>query len=556
MRLSTKISAILAFVSLIGAATATYGVLQVAKLRDDLNAVDRAAERVFLGERLNRLVSSVVSESRGIYMSKDGKDAERFAKPLRDNLVEIDQVLQRWETIASAREREAFAKVREAARSFIEFRTETARLGTEISPQAANQQGNNDANRSNRKALQEAIDALVAMNNQQQEHIRTQADAGATSSLAWMIGLTVVGTVIGLGAGFALSTFGVNRPLRQVASTLNRLVEGDTSVVINQQRRRDEIGDLWRVAANFQASLLERERLLAESEQEQLARVERQQRVDALVADFRSTIQTMLADVNADMEQLQNMSRALTGAATDTAQRAVSAGAASEEASTNVQAVAAAANEMASSIQEIGRQVELTSQRMNVASQTARESNTRIEALAEGAGKIGKVVDLIRSIAEQTNLLALNATIEAARAGEAGKGFTVVAAEVKTLATQTASATDEIGQQIGAIQTASQDAVASIRAIAQTMSEVDSYVQSIAAAITQQSAATAEISHSVSQVAAGSRQVAQDVSAVNEAAASSSRSAEQAEATASHVMHRAVALRQATDEFLANVAAA
>jgi len=193
---------------------------------------------------------------------------------------------------------------------------------------------------------------------------------------------------------------------------------------------------------------------------------------------------------------------------------------------------------------------------MNVASQTARESNTRIEALAEGAGKIGKVVDLIRSIAEQTNLLALNATIEAARAGEAGKGFTVVAAEVKTLATQTASATDEIGQQIGAIQAASQDAVASIRAIAQTMSEVDSYVQSIAAAITQQSAATAEISHSVSQVAAGSRQVAQDVSAVNEAAASSSRSAEQAEATASHVMHRAVALRQATDEFLANVAAA
>jgi methyl-accepting chemotaxis protein len=160
---------------------------------------------------------------------------------------------------------------------------------------------------------------------------------------------------------------------------------------------------------------------------------------------------------------------------------------------------------LASSIAEIGRQLAQTTDLVRVAVSEAQSTNEEISGLAQAAQKIGDVVKLIRAIAEQTNLLALNATIEAARAGEAGKGFAVVASEVKSLAVQTAKATEEIAGQIAAVQTSSGGAVDAIRRIAERMQEINQFATAVAASVRQQDAATGQISHNVAHAAEGTK---------------------------------------------------
>ena len=191
----------------------------------------------------------------------------------------------------------------------------------------------------------------------------------------------------------------------------------------------------------------------------------------------------------------------LFGSSDQTSQRAESAVQAFNEASTNVETAAVAAEELSHSIAEISRQLTHTSEIVGLATDEARATDGEIAGLASGAQKIGDVVKLIRNIAGQTNLLALNATIEAARAGEAGKGFAVVASEVKSLAVQTAKATEDIASHILAVQNSTSGAVEAIRQIAARMQEINQYTAAVAAAVEQQNAATGEISHNVASAA-------------------------------------------------------
>jgi methyl-accepting chemotaxis protein len=227
----------------------------------------------------------------------------------------------------------------------------------------------------------------------------------------------------------------------------------------------------------------------------------------------------------------------------------------SNEASGNVEAAAAAAEELLSSVTEIARQLEQTTELVRVAVTEAQTTNDEIAGLAQAAQKIGDVVKLIQDIAGQTNLLALNATIEAARAGESGKGFAVVASEVKSLAVQTAKATEEISGQISAVQSSTSGAVEAIRRIAGRMQEINQFASAVSTAVQEQSAATGEISHNVTSAAKGAKEVAAVLGDVAGAVSETRGSAQTVLAASEAVEAAATALRTEVESFLAKVAA-
>jgi len=292
----------------------------------------------------------------------------------------------------------------------------------------------------------------------------------------------------------------------------------------------------------------ERERASMQEQQERRAVIEQ------AILSFRQRIEELLHTVTEGAMTMRSTASTLFTNSGQTSKSAESAVTASNDASTNVDTAAVAADELAGSIGEIGRQLNLTTDIVRAAVVEAQGTNEQITALAQAAQKIGDVVKLIHAIAGQTNLLALNATIEAARAGEAGKGFAVVASEVKSLAVQTAKATGDISHLISAVQQATSGAVAAIGRISGRMQEIDSCATTVSAAVEQQSAATAEISRNVASAAGGAKLV---VSVLDEVAgaATETRQSAQSVLTASQAVEAAAAdLRGEVEGFLARVA--
>jgi len=293
------------------------------------------------------------------------------------------------------------------------------------------------------------------------------------------------------------------------------------------------------------------------AEQERSAIHEQEQRratIDTAIAAFRPQAEKLLSSVSDSATAMHSTAATLLGSSGQTSQRAESAVHAFHEASGNVETAAVAANELSHSIAEISRQLTHTSDIVRLATEEARATDDEIAGLAEGAQKIGDVVKLIRTIAGQTNLLALNATIEAARAGEAGRGFAVVASEVKSLAVQTAKATEDIAAHILGVQDSTGGAVDAIRQIAARMQEINQYTSAVAAAVEEQNSATGEISHNVASAAEGTGHV---VSVLGEVAGAATETRASAEVVrdASQTVETAVAnLRLEVEDFLAKVA--
>ena len=277
--------------------------------------------------------------------------------------------------------------------------------------------------------------------------------------------------------------------------------------------------------------------------------------LEEAIAAFRERMEMLLRGVGGSTDAMKTTATTLSSSSGETTQHAEGAVRASSDASTSVKTAAIAADELATSIAEIGRQLELTNGVVQMAVSEAKATDGEIEALAAAAQKIGAVVKLIRDIAGQTNLLALNATIEAARAGEAGRGFAVVASEVKTLAVQTANATEEIAGQIQAVQSSTTSAVEAIRRIAERMHQINSYTSSVAASVEEQSAATGQISTNVSNAARGSTVVVGVLGKVSDAA-THTRTCAHSMLDGSQAVEKAVSeLRGEVEQFLAKVVA-
>jgi methyl-accepting chemotaxis protein len=335
--------------------------------------------------------------------------------------------------------------------------------------------------------------------------------------------------------------------LKEGRTTNNVLASGNGRMVsvIN----RPMLGGGW---VGTHEDITEREQI-AKDRDEMAARETRRAVLETAIASFRVRMDKLLKTVDGSADAMKATATTLSTSSGETSQHAGGAVHASSAASSSVRTAAVAADELTTSIAEIARQLELTNNVVQAAVTEAKATDGEIEALAAAARKIGDVVKLIRDIAGQTNLLALNATIEAARAGEAGRGFAVVASEVKTLAVQTAKATEEIAAQILAVQSSTTGAVEAIRRIADRMREINSYTSAVAASIEQQSAATGQISCNVSTAAEGTSLVVSVLGKVSDAA-THTRASANAVLDGSRAVETAVAeLRTEVEQFLCKV---
>jgi methyl-accepting chemotaxis protein len=374
-----------------------------------------------------------------------------------------------------------------------------------------------------------------------------------TRNLIMWVGFAVV--LIGLGCSWRIGR-SITVPLEGLAGVMKRLAAGDTSAQIPATQSHNEIGAMARTVIVFRDNMIERERLSGVQTEANAAREQRSESIAALIEQFRASVERALARLREAAERLESASSGLNESADAVSSEARDAESRVGTASVNVTTVASSIEELAASIGEIASQATRST---DVASRAVAESKRTVNTMSElgnAANRIGEVIGLIQAIAGQTNLLALNATIEAARAGDAGRGFAVVASEVKSLAAQTARATEEIASQIGAIQSATADAAQAIEQVSSIVNDMSTIAAGVASTVEEQSNAVASIADGVNRASVEARTGADAMSRVAGATIGARATAADVKALADTLAAEAESLQGEVRRFLTDVQAA
>ncbi len=610
IRISAKVLMIVGLLSAVTVVVGALGYVNTERLGEATREVNVARLKAILG---TEIAADIRGMSRYEYRVAANPTLEAIQQSEQNTAIyrkEIEANVGRIKATADAEQRRLLEEIEREAGGYFTSLAGTFQLARDVSSQVQTgeaQQRLYQGARGSREAADRVEKAIEALNQYSREKARETVEGaertGDQAQLA-MIVVALLGVTLGGLAGYMLSTMGIGKPLAKSIDNVNALAKGDLAVEIFGSERRDEIGDIAKALAVFKENGIEAQRLQKvaeearvrqqqqEEEQRRLkdeaaraeerrqreaeeaerkaveerkaaeertkAEAERQRKAEmqALADGFEATVKAVVETVSSSASEMQSSSTAMSATAEETSRQATTVAAASEQASANVQTVASAAEELSSTIQEITRQVTDSSRLARAAVDQAKSTGQTVDGLAQAAQRIGDVVKLITDIAAQTNLLALNATIEAARAGEAGKGFAVVASEVKSLANQTAKATDEIAQQIQSVQGATQEAVQAIQSIATTIEQVNEVSTAIASAIEQQGAATKEISRNVQQAAAGAEEVTKNIASVTQASGEVGAAAGQMNGAASELAKQAETLSVEVDKFIQKVRAA
>jgi methyl-accepting chemotaxis protein len=406
-------------------------------------------------------------------------------------------------------------------------------------------------------AIVKGADVMKAALLSDQQRLEAESDATVDETERLIILLAAGGFVLG-GALAVLLGKGISRPMTAMCKAMRELAGGNFDVVLPGLGRRDELGEMAGAVEEFKLQAIakaERD-AAAQDAQNRAGSAARRAELIGFADDFEAAVGSIVSNVSASAVQLEQAAGTLTRTAETTQSLSSQVAGASEAASSNMQSVASATEELSMSVDEIGKRVRESNRIAEAAVLQAQQTDGRIGKLSRAAQEIGDVVKLITAIAEQTNLLALNATIESARAGEAGRGFAVVAAEVKSLANQTARATDEISSHIQGMQDATRESVASIKEIGGTIAQISSIASSIAGAVEQQSSATQEIARSVQSVAQGTQKAASSIIEVNRGATETGSASEEVLNSAKSLSIESSRLREELDRFMANIRAA
>jgi methyl-accepting chemotaxis protein len=404
-----------------------------------------------------------------------------------------------------------------------------------------------------------AVDDLVELTAAYGFDFRQKAEASAETMRKNLIMLSAAAGIVSLLVAGAFA-YSLGRPIREATNIAGRVAAG---VFTDQIRvnRRDELGHLLRSLATMQSSLKSRaDEQAAADEAKQRTQAEqelmRRELTSKLAAEFEAKVGKLVLGLESAATELEATAHSMSSAAEHTSRQTALVSENAEQAATNVTTVSDATSQLTTSAQQISSLVANSAQLIDRAVEGARQTDGTVQKLAEGAQKIGDIVELISQIAAQTNLLALNATIEAARAGEAGKGFAVVATEVKSLASQTAKATEEITAQITQIQGATENAVEAIRGIGKSIKDVSVMASEMAQAVEQQRETTTVIGNSVAHAFRETKEVAANIGQVREAATSTGAAASQVLSSASNLAADAQTLSRELGEFVHGIRAA
>jgi len=395
------------------------------------------------------------------------------------------------------------------------------------------------------------------------DSVRKETDT-ATAQAREKISLATI-VMLGLGVGTLIGSVlfvwlyvgrSILRRIRALQTSMKMLSSGDLDSEIYRSGQSDEIAEMSEALQVFRESMINARALSADQDKDRIAKAERASRMETRIAEFESTVRGALDSLQTAANSMQSTAQSMSASADQSSSLVNAVASAAEETSVNVQTVSSGTEELSSSIAEIGRQVVTSAEIARKAVDEAGATDATMQGLADNAARISVVVDLIQTIASQTNLLALNATIEAARAGEAGRGFAVVASEVKSLASQTAKATDEIRQQIGSMQNVTTTAVSAIRNISGIIGEINDVTTAIAAAVEQQGSATREIARNIQQAAGGTSEVSSNIVGVSNASREAGAAAGDVLSASDALRREADVLRSEIDAFLSNIRAA
>lgn len=399
------------------------------------------------------------------------------------------------------------------------------------------------------KRLDNLIEKIVETS---QQKALKQAEIRAKQQSFIFAGITAVLVIAGIALSVLLAMSTV-RPLNRITHVINGLAEDKLDQKIPYQDRMDEVGRLANVAEVFRRNTQEAQRLSEEQRKSQEEQAQRAKTLEELTNKFDNSAQSAMREVETATDTLTTTAEDMRNNAKDTQEMVDSAEDSANEVYSNMQSVSSAVEQLSSSIDEINQQTARSTQIAAQAREKAETTDQQVEKLNASTQEIGEVVTLIQDIADRTNLLALNATIEAARAGEAGKGFAVVANEVKSLASQTSDATNDISSQISAIQGETSQAVETIREIGNTIREIDEVINAISSAVEEQGEAAQEISRALNSSLESTNNVLDNVSNVNQRAQETGSSAENVQHSLQEMKQKLSSLQEEISTFLEGV---